>query len=169
MLYTLESSISQSQQCLYTLTLHPTPVHWYHEFLLAWNIFSLSRLLILLYIVRNNHCFLFHQKTPLHLAADQGHLDIVRYLVENKTADIYAKDTHEVSMSCSEISLSFVLLFLLKYMGKGFLLFDYRVYANIWNREVLIVKSYFLAYHNLTLQQQLLKRFQMVRRQNRGK
>ena len=39
----------------------------------------------------------FHQGTPLHLAAEAGHMDIVRHLVE-KGADINIKDdTFEVS------------------------------------------------------------------------
>ena len=37
-----------------------------------------------------------HQKTPLHLAAGKGHVDIVRYLVD-KGADLNIKDTFGVS------------------------------------------------------------------------
>ena len=37
-----------------------------------------------------------HQKTPLHWAADGGHVDTVRYLVD-KGDDINMKDGHGVS------------------------------------------------------------------------
>lgn len=38
-----------------------------------------------------------HQKVPLHIAAGDGHLDIVRYLVEDKGADKHVKDNLGVS------------------------------------------------------------------------
>ena len=38
-----------------------------------------------------------HQKVPLHLAAGEGRLDMVRYLVEDKEADINVKDDLGVS------------------------------------------------------------------------
>ena len=38
-----------------------------------------------------------YQKVPLHLAAGEGHLNTVRYLVEMKKADINIKDTLGVS------------------------------------------------------------------------
>ena len=40
-----------------------------------------------------------HQRGPLHLAAGKGHLDIVKYLVEDKGVDMYVKDTQGVSMT----------------------------------------------------------------------
>ena len=43
-------------------------------------------------------CFIYspHQHTPLHVAAEAGHVDIVRYLVE-KNADPNIKDERGVS------------------------------------------------------------------------
>ena len=38
-----------------------------------------------------------HQKAPLHMAAGEGRMDIVRYLVENREADIFVRDNHGVS------------------------------------------------------------------------
>ena len=38
-----------------------------------------------------------NQKVPLHLAAGEGHLDIVRYFVEDKGADKNVKGKHGVS------------------------------------------------------------------------
>ena len=38
-----------------------------------------------------------YQKVPLHIAAGEGHLDTVRYLVEMKKADINIKDIFGVS------------------------------------------------------------------------
>ena len=40
-----------------------------------------------------------HQSVPLHLAAGEGHLDVVKYLVEDKAVDMYVKDTQGVSMT----------------------------------------------------------------------
>ena len=45
------------------------------------------------------HCFksyFFHQQTPLHFAAREGHTATVEYLVE-KGADINIRDNYEVS------------------------------------------------------------------------
>ena len=39
--------------------------------------------------------FIYHQRTPLHVAAEEGHTDIVRYLGP-KVPDINIKDDYEV-------------------------------------------------------------------------
>ena len=66
----------------------------------------------------------------MHLAAGQGHLDIVKYLVEDKAADIYVKDSQGVSMTLHYWGYGSVLVYFLKYLRKGFYqLFDLRVYA----------------------------------------
>lgn len=63
-----------------------------------------------------------HQKVPLHLAAGEGHLDIVRYLVEDKGADKSVKDTHGVSNDTTKCRvLCFNISLILMLLTKGFM------------------------------------------------
>ena len=41
--------------------------------------------------------FSLEQKTPLHIAAEEGRIDIVKYLVDNE-AHINARDNHRVNL-----------------------------------------------------------------------
>ena len=41
--------------------------------------------------------FSLNQMTPLHIAAEEGHMDIVQYLVDSQ-AHINARDNHRVSV-----------------------------------------------------------------------
>ena len=50
-----------------------------------------------IHFVSNMYLFLFHhQKVPLHIAAGEGHLDVVQYLVEEKRAYVNIKDMYGV-------------------------------------------------------------------------
>ena len=42
------------------------------------------------------HFFFYHQRTPLYKAAGGGHIDIVKYFVEDKGDDINIKDEFQV-------------------------------------------------------------------------
>ena len=71
------------------------------------------RLLISLFVVKKLLLPSLHQKVPLHLAAGEGRLDIVRYLVEDKKVDKDVKDNLGVSdvnhftfMGCMHNTLS---------------------------------------------------------------
>ena len=58
--------------------------------------------------ISKQYCF-FHQRTPVYMAAEEGHLDIVKYLVDKERADIHIKDNYEVgSYSIIAVPIQFL-------------------------------------------------------------
>ena len=93
---------------------------------------------------------IFFDKTPLHIASERGHLDIVKFLVEQDGIDINIKDIINQSI-IDEIFNIFI-----------FIIFISR---NFWNSQLYLIRHHYIMHQKifiLILSNFLLSKMELI-------